>query len=70
MAFRIKDANVFRILIYRDFWAQMFVVVRLLVVTQCLERLICCNPGMSVECHVSLSVCILKLQKQISSLEL
>jgi len=35
MAFRIKYANVFGILIYRDFWAQIFVVVRLLVVNRC-----------------------------------
>jgi len=56
MAFRIKEANVFRIFIYRDFWAQISVVVRLLVVAQCVECLICCNPDMSVECQVSLSV--------------
>jgi hypothetical protein len=60
MAFRIKDANVFGVLIYRDFWAQIFVVVRLLVVTRCVERLLYCTPDMSVECHVSLSVCIVK----------
>jgi hypothetical protein len=70
MAFRIRDVNVFRVLIYRDFWAEISVVVRLIVVTQCVERLICCNPDMSVECHVSLSVYIFKRQKQLSSLEL
>jgi hypothetical protein len=59
----------FRILIYRDFLIQLSVVMRLLVFVQCVERLICCKPDMSAECHTSLSAFILKRQKQLSSLE-